>query len=78
MGLAHCTRVFLQSKGITEVDDLEEFITRESWSKVLENCKRPPRIPDPAGGGDMVEDQAYCIGAKSLRWLKVATKCVAY
>ena len=30
MGLAHCARVFLQSEGITEVDDLEEFITKES------------------------------------------------
>ena len=78
MGLAHRTRVFLQSEGITDVIDLEEFITRDSWHQVLENCKRPPRIPDPAGGGGMVEDQAYRIGAKSLRRLKVAAKCVAY
>ena len=78
MGLAHRTRVFLQSEGITDVDDLEEFVTKDSWNQVLENCKRPPRIPDPAGGGGLVEDQAYRIGAKSLRRLRVAAKCVAY
>ena len=78
MGLAHRTRVFLQSEGIDDVEDLEEFITKDSWSQVLENCKRPPRIPDPAGGGGLVEDQAYRIGAKSLRRLKVAAKAVAY
>ena len=72
MGLAHRTRVFLQSEGITDVDDLEEFVTKDSWNQVLENCKRPPRIPDPAGGGGLVEDQAYRIGAKSLRRLKIA------
>ena len=78
MGLAARTRVFLQTEGITDVSDLEEFTTKESWSQVLENCKRPPRIPDPAGGGGMIEDQAYRIGAKSLRRMKVAAKCVAY
>ena len=78
MGLSNRTRVFLQSEGINDVEDLEEFTTKDSWAQVLENCKRPPRIPDPAGGGGLVEDQAYRIGAKSLRRLKVAAKAVSY
>ena len=75
MGLANRTRVFLASEGITDVDDLEEFITKDSWDQVLENCKRPPQITNAAGA--LVNDQAYRIGAKSLRRLKVASKCVA-
>ena len=30
MGLANRTRVFLWSEGITDVDDLEEFVTKDS------------------------------------------------
>ena len=76
MGLANRTRAFLASEGITDVDDLEEFITKDSWAQVLENCKRPPQITNAAGA--LVNDQAYRIGAKSLRRLKVASKCVAF
>merc|ERR1711923_320808 len=78
MGLPHRTRVYLQNEGINDVEDLEEFLTKDSWSQVLENCKRPPRIPNPAGWGGLVEDQAYRVGAKSLRRLKVAAKAVSY
>ena len=78
MGLSNRTRVFLQSEGITDVEDLEEFLTKDSWSQVLENCKRPPRIPNPAVQGGFMEDQAYRVGAKSLRRLKVAAKAVSY
>ena len=76
MGLTHDTRIFLQSEGITDVDDLEEFVTKDSWSQVLENCKRPPQITD--ANGNLVNQPAFRIGAKSLRRLKVAAKCVAY
>ena len=76
MGLPGNTRVFLQSEGITNVDDLEEFVTSDSWSQLLENCKRPPQITDAAG--NLVNQAAFRIGAKSLRRMKVAAKCVAY
>ena len=76
MGLANRTRVFLQSEGITDVSDLEEFVKKDSWTQLLENCKRPPRVANAAGV--MVDDPAYRVGAKSLRRLKVAAKCVAY
>ena len=35
MGLANRIRVFLQSEGITDVDNLEEFNTKDSWIQVL-------------------------------------------
>ena len=76
MGLENRVRVYLQDEGINDVDDLEEFATNEAWSQVLENCKRPPRVANAAGV--LQEQAAYRIGAKSLRRLKVASKCVAY
>ena len=36
-GLPNHTRVFLQSEGITDVDDLQEFVTKDSWSQLLKN-----------------------------------------
>lgn len=76
MGLVNRTRVFLQSEGITDVEDLSEFTTKDSWSQLLENCKRPPQVTDAAG--NLVSQAAFRIGAKSLRRLKVAAKCVKY
>ena len=76
MGLDHRVRVYLQDEGIDDVGDLEEFAMDDAWSQVLENCKRPPRIPD--AGGVLQEQAAFRIGAKSLRRLKVASKCVKY
>ena len=76
MGLENRVRVYLQDEGITDVDDLEEFATSESWQQIIENCKRPPRVANQAGV--LQEQAAFRIGAKSLRRLKVAAKCVAY
>ena len=79
MGLANRTRVYLQTEGIVTVEDLAEFVTKESWVQVIENCKRPPKIPDPANpAGPLIEQEAFRIGAKSLKRLKVAAKCIAY
>ena len=79
MELANCTRVYLQTKSIITVENLEEFVTKESWVQVIENCKRPPKIPDPSNpAGPLIEQKAFRIGAKSLKRLKVAAKCIAY
>ena len=64
MGLPNNTGVFLQSEGITDVDDLEEFVTKDSWAQLLENCKRPPQITNAAG--NLENQAAFRIGAKSL------------
>ena len=76
MGLVNCTRVFLQSEGIMEVEDLTEFTKSKSWSQLLENCKCLPRQANARG--TLQEQAAFCIGARSLRRLWVAAKCVKY
>ena len=54
MGLSHKTRVYLQGEDINHPDDLAEFMDKETWDQIIENCKRPPQIPGPAGGGGPV------------------------
>ena len=78
MGLSARTRVFLQSEGIDGPDDLKDFTTKEAWYQVIENCKRPPQIPDPNNAGQLINDAPYRIGAKSLMRLKVAAVAVTY
>lgn len=78
MGLSARTRAFLQSEGINGPDDLKDFVTKEAWSQVIENCKRPPQIPDPNNAGQLINDAPYRIGAKSLMRLKVAAIAVSY
>ena len=76
MGLVNRTSIFLQSEGITDVEDLSEFTTSDSWSQPLENCKRPPQVTD--ANRNLTSQAAFRIGTKLLRRLKVATKCVKY
>lgn len=78
MNLPPRTRVFLQSEGITSPEDLAEFTTKEAWEQVLENCKRPPQIPDPANATLMINDQPYRMPAKSLMRLKVAAVAIKF
>ena len=78
MNLPGRTRIFLQSKGITSPEDLAKFTTKEAWEQVLENCKRPPQIPDPANAALMINDQPYRMPAKSLMRLKVAALAIKY
>ena len=78
MNMPGRTRTFLQSKGITSPEDLAKFTTKEAWEQVLENCKRPPQIPDPANAALMINDQPYRIPAKLLMRLKVAAIAIKY
>ena len=78
MALSHRTRVFLQSEGINAVGDLVDFVTKDSWAQVVENCKRPPMIPDPANAGQMIAQEPFRLPAKSLMRLKVASVAVSY
>ena len=78
MGLQARTRAFLATEGIAGPDDLTDFTTDDAWKQVIENCKRPPQIPDPANPGQMINDAPYRIGAKSLMRLKVAAVAVEY
>ena len=73
--LSNRTRLHLQSKGITTADDLRNFAKAGSWTQILDNCKRPPQ----AGvAGNLVNQPAFQLPAKSLMRLKVASQAVEY
>ena len=76
MGLSARTRTFLQSEGISMIEDLAEFSSKDAWTQIVENCKRPPQVTDAAG--NLVNQAAFHIGAKSLHRLRVAAIAVEY
>eukprot|EP00956_Cyclotella_meneghiniana_P044140 scaffold303339_cov89-Cyclotella_meneghiniana.AAC.1 len=76
MGLTARTRGYLQTEGISMIEDLLEFSSKDSWTQIVENCKRPPQVTDAAG--NLVNQAAFHIGAKSLHRLQVAAIAVEY
>ena len=59
MGLPNRTRVYLQEEGIVSPNDLIEFVKDDSWSQILENCKRPPQILDPNNAAAMINQPPF-------------------
>ena len=45
MGLSNRTMMHLQTEGITTPDDLIDFVDKDAWTPILDNCRRPPQIP---------------------------------
>lgn len=78
MGLSARTRTYLQDEGIVTADDLSEFTTKDSWTQVIDNCRKPPKIPDPINAGQLIEQEAFRIKSKSLMRLKVAAIAASY
>ena len=78
MGLSNHTRLYLQSEGIIELDDLIDFVKKEAWDQVLKNCKRPPQVPNPADATQLIPQAAFQFPAKSLLRLRVAALVVQY
>ena len=78
MGLSACTCIHLQGEGILIPEDLIDFTSKDSWEQIVENCKRPDRIPDPANIGKFIVQDAFQLPAKSFMRLKVAAKAVEY
>ena len=78
MGLSNRTRLYLQSEGIVELDDLNDFVKKEAWDQVLENCKRPPQVPNPADATQLIPQAAFQFPVKSLLRLRVAALAVQY
>ena len=75
MGLAARTRNQLITEGIEFVEDLVDF-SSDDWDQIVANCKRPPKIAD--ADGNLVEQEAFHLAAKSLHRLKVAAIAVEY
>ena len=78
MGLSNRTRVYLQSEGIIEPEDLIDFVKKEVWDQVLENCKRPPQIPNPTNAAQLIPQAAFQFPVKSLLRLRVAVLVIRY
>ena len=78
MVLSACMHIHLQGEVILIPDDLIDFTSKNSWDQIVDNCKRPDRIPDPANFAQFIAQEAFQIPAKSLMRLKVAAKDVEY
>ena len=78
MVLSDCTRIHLQGEVILIPDDLIDFTSKNSWDQIVDNCKRPDRIPDPANFAQFIAQEALQLPGKSLMRLKVAAKDVEY
>ena len=78
MGLSNRTRLYLQTEGITGPEDLSEFVGKDDWTPILDNCRRPPQLPGPTPNDPLVNQQAFHLPAKSLMRLKVAAQVVLF
>lgn len=67
----------LATEGIVTVDDLGEF-DAEDFKQIVDNLRKPPRIPNPDGGNDLIAQEPFVIGAKSLKRLKVGAQAIKY
>ena len=78
MGLSNRTRLHLQTEGINTPDDLVDFVGKEDWTPILDNCRRPPQIPGQGANAALVNQQAFHLPARSLMRLKVAAQVVLF
>ena len=76
MGLPAWTQVHLQTEGINSPTDLFDFVKDSAWSQVIENCKRPPYIPDSNNDNALIAQEYFQFPAKLLIHLKVAAQAV--
>ena len=76
MGISARKRIHLQGEGNLIPENLIDFTSKDSWDKIVDNCKRPARIPDPSNAGQFISQEAFQLPAKSLMRLKVAAKAV--
>ena len=78
MGLSHCIRIHLQSEGIVRPNNLIDFTASDSWKQIIDNFKRPARIPDPNKLGQTISQEYFQFPAWSLMRLKLAAVTVEY
>ena len=78
MGLSARTHIHLQGGVILIPDDLIDFTSKYSWDQILDNCKCPARIPDPANVEQFIAQEAFQLPTKSWMRLKASAKAVGY
>ena len=77
IGLSNRTRVEMQNEGVLTVDDLDDFEDSD-WDKIVENLRRPPRLPDPVNPGQVIAQNPFVMGARSTKRLKIAAAAVRF
>ena len=79
MGISQRTLGQIQAEGFGDVDSLYELNDEATIKQVLQNCKYPPHIQDPAGApGVMIPQAPFTISARTLGRIKVASSAVEY
>ena len=76
MVLSHHTRWHQQYKGIVSPKDMIDFTTYDHFKQIIDNCKRPARIPDLNNIGQKIAQEDFHFPAWSLMRLKVADVAV--
>ena len=78
MGLSHCTCMHLQSEGIVRPKYMIDFNMPAYWKQIIENYKRPARIPYPNNAGQTIVHEDVQFPARSLMRLIVSAVAVEY
>ncbi len=78
MGLTNRTRLqSLLPEGIAFVADLAEW-EDDDWDQWYANCRRPPKIQDPANVDALIDVLPFPVPVKSLKRLKLASRLVRF
>ena len=75
MGLSNRTRVALEAEGIEGPSDLVDF---KDLDTIYANLRKPPKIPGPGRNGELVDQAAFVVSAKSKMRLDTALLAVKY
>lgn len=81
IGTSQRTLTKLQEEGYGAVDSLYELTDEKIMKQIIENCKYPPRIPNPAPGADpndTVAASPFILSAKSLGRIRACAVAVWY
>ena len=66
----------LKSEGIVSPNNLIDFTASDSWKKIIENWKRPARIPGPNNAGQTIAQGGVQFPAQYRMRLKLASVAV--
>ena len=77
MGIPAQTVNAMATEGLATVDDLAEF-GKDEFKTMVETFRNPPLIPDPANAQNLIRQNPFQLGARSLKRLKVAAQAVRY
>ena len=77
MGIPAHTINAMAAEGLATVDDLAEF-GKDEFKTMVEIFRNPPLVPDPANAQNLIRQNPFQLGARSLKRLRVAAQAVRY